>query len=150
MEPLEAEIVKIGINGYITTKLSFCNMISDFCDNVNADKNIVLDSIGSDKRIGNKYFKPGYSFGGPCFPRDTKALKQLIDENNINSDLLSVTTKYNELHIDFMVEKLFKQNEEIYIFENICYKEDSKIPIIEESAKLKIAEKLYKKRKNNN
>jgi len=122
-------------------------MISDLCDNINADKNIVLDSIGSDKRIGNKYFKPGYSFGGPCFPRDTKALKLLIEQNNINSDLLSATTKYNELHIDFMVEKLLKENREEYIFENICYKEDSKIPIIEESAKLKIAEKLYKKGK---
>ena len=122
-------------------------MISDLCDNVNADKNIVLDSIGSDKRIGNKYFKSGYSFGGPCFPRDTKALKQLIEQNNINGDLLSATTKYNELHIDFMVEKLLKENKDTHIFENICYKEDSKIPIIEESAKLKIAEKLYKKGK---
>ena len=147
MKPLESEIVKIGINGYITTKLSFCNMISDLCDNVNADKNIVLDSIGSDKRIGNKYFKPGYSFGGPCFPRDTKALKLLADQNDINSDLLSATTKYNEIHIDYMVEKLLKENKDTYIFENICYKEDSKIPIIEESAKLKIAEKLYKKGK---
>jgi len=122
-------------------------MISDLCDNINADKNIVLDSIGSDKRIGNKYFKPGYSFGGPCFPRDTKALKLLVEHNNINSDLLIATTKYNELHIEFMVEKLLKDNKDTYIFENICYKEDSKIPIIEESAKLKIAEKLFKKGK---
>ena len=148
MNPLESEIVKISINGYITTKLSFCNMISDLCDNVNANKNIVLDSIGSDKRIGNKYFKPGYSFGGPCFPRDTKALKLLIEQNNINTDLLQATTLYNELHIDFMVNNLLKQNKDKYIFENICYKENSKIPIIEESAKLKIAEKLYKKGKN--
>ena len=80
---------------------------------------------------------------------DIKTLKQLIDENNINSDLLIATTKYNELHIDFMVEKLLENRKE-YIFENICYKEDSKIPIIEESAKLKIAEKIHKKRKNNN
>jgi hypothetical protein len=46
-----------------------------------------------------------------------------------------------------MVEKLLKENKDTYIFENICYKEDSKIPLIEESAKLKIAEKLYKKGK---
>ena len=32
-----------------------------------------------------------------------------------------------------------------YIIENVCYKENSKIPIIEESAKLKIAETLVKK-----
>jgi hypothetical protein len=31
-----------------------------------------------------------------------------------------------------------------YIFSNVCYKDNSKIPIIEESAKLKIAERLVK------
>ena len=30
------------------------------------------------KEIGNKYFKPGHSFGGPCFPRDTLALSKYI------------------------------------------------------------------------
>ena len=42
MTPLEAEIVKISLNGFITTKLSFANMISDLCDNLGAKKNIVL------------------------------------------------------------------------------------------------------------
>ena len=36
------------------------------------------------------------------------------------------------------------ENKESYVIENICYKEGSNIPIIEESAKLKIAEKLVK------
>jgi hypothetical protein len=31
-----------------------------------------------------------------------------------------------------------------YVFSNVCYKDNSKIPIIEESAKLKIAERLVK------
>ena len=74
LTPLEAEITKISINGFITTKLSYANMVGDLCDNLNANKELVLNSIGSDSRIGTKYFKPGYSFGGPCFPRDTKAL----------------------------------------------------------------------------
>ena len=55
MKPIEAEIVKISINGYITTKLSFANMISDVCDRVGADKYCVLRAIGGDSRIGNKY-----------------------------------------------------------------------------------------------
>jgi UDP-glucose 6-dehydrogenase len=61
ISPLEAEITKITINGFITTKLSFANMISDVCDIIGANKEKVLDSIGSDSRIGNKYFRPGYS-----------------------------------------------------------------------------------------
>jgi len=144
LKPIEAEMVKISINGFITTKLSFANMISDVCDRLGADKNIVLKSIGRDSRIGNKYFNPGYSFGGPCFPRDTKALKQVIDSVNINSDLLDATTKYNEEHSLFQTNQLLKEGKEAYVIEDICYKEGSKIPIIEESAKLKIAKNLVK------
>lgn len=140
--PLEAEITKITINGFITTKLSFANMISDVCDNIGANKDKVLDSIGSDSRIGNKYFRPGYSFGGPCFPRDTRALALFVDQNNINNELLLSTTKYNNLHSEFLTKKLIDEGKEEYIIENVCYKEDSKIPIIEESAKLQIAKRL--------
>ena len=142
ISPLEAEITKITINGFITTKLSFANMISDVCDIIGANKEKVLDSIGSDSRIGNKYFRPGYSFGGPCFPRDTRALALFVDQNNINNELLLSTTKYNQLHSDFLTRKLLHENKEEYVIENVCYKEDSKIPIIEESAKLQIAKKL--------
>ena len=146
LTPLEAEIVKISINGFITTKLSFANMISDVCDNCGADKNKVLSSVGGDSRIGNKYFRPGYSFGGPCFPRDTVALKQFVDKMNIDSDLLTATTKYNNEHVKFQTNQLLEKNSEKEEFEftDVCYKENSKIPIIEESAILKIAENIAK------
>ena len=142
MTPLEAEIVKISINGYITTKLSFANMISDVCDISHANKNVVLKAIGNDSRISNRYFKPGYSFGGPCFPRDTRALKQYVEQCHINSNILTATTEYNQEHINFQVKQLLDLDLDVYRFENICYKENSKVKIIEESAKLKIAKKL--------
>ena len=65
-----------------------------------------------------------------------------VDQNNINNELLLSTTKYNNLHSDFLTQKLLDENKEEYVIENVCYKEDSKIPIIEESAKLQIAKKL--------
>lgn len=146
MPPLEAEIVKIGLNSFITTKISFANMVSDLCDNMGADKNVVLDSIGSDSRIGNKYFRPGYSFGGPCFPRDTKAFKQLMEQNDVCPDLLTATTKYNELHVLHNMNQILNMSSDgdEYLFTNVCYKENTRIPMIEESAKLKIAYELYK------
>lgn len=144
MTPLEAEIVKIGLNGYITTKISFANMLSDVCDKTGANKERVLDAIGSDSRIGTKYFKPGYSFGGPCFPRDTKALNLFVKNEGICSDILTATTKMNEEHIVFQAEQMYN-TQNTFMFSNVCYKENSKIPIIEESAKLKIACYLQKK-----
>jgi nucleotide sugar dehydrogenase len=160
MTPLDAEIVKISLNGFITTKISFANMISDLCDEIGGDKHRVLKAIGSDTRIGCKYFNPGLSFGGPCFPRDTKALKQLMDQNGIYSQLLQSTTEYNEEHNcryaaalvsnDDVIRKTAQKatgciiNGSEYMFTGVCYKEGSKIPLIEESAKLKIAEILVK------
>ena len=165
MTPLEAELVKISLNGFVTTKISFANMISDLCDQLGANKQTVLQAVGSDTRIGRKYFNPGLSFGGPCFPRDTKALKQLMDQNNIPSSILKATTEYNEEHNRRYAEYLASDNPVLkkvaeeatgvseeasgYLFQNVCYKEGSTIPLIEESAKLKIAEilvKEYKKR----
>lgn len=167
MTPTESEIVKISLNGFITTKISFANMISDLCDTIpNVNKSTVLEAIGSDSRIGTKYFRPGTSFGGPCFPRDTRALKQLMDQHSIQSNILKATTEYNEEHIQFQTQQLLSKNsfvsdkmkklltcsssnntdtEDHYTFNNVCYKDNSKIPIIEESAKLKIAELLAKK-----
>jgi len=142
LTPIEAETVKLALNSYITTKISYANMISDFCDKVGADKHKVLDSIGSDSRIGNKYFRPGYSYGGPCFPRDTKAMEQLLSQHGIESSILYATTSYNQYHIKFQVDQLYKENLDEYVFENVCYKENSRIPLIEESAKLKIAKEL--------
>ena len=163
MQPTEAEIVKISLNGFITTKISFANMISDLCDTLpNVNKSTVLEAIGSDSRIGTKYFRPGTSFGGPCFPRDTRALKQLMDQNGIQSNILQATTDYNNQHVVFQTEQLLSDDKTVfenmerlltchntdskshYVFSNVCYKDNSKIPIIEESAKLKIAERLVK------
>ena len=144
LTPIEAETVKLALNSYITTKISFANMISDFCDRVGADKHKVLDSIGSDSRIGNKYFRPGYSYGGPCFPRYTKAMEQLLRQNGIDAGILNATTSYNKSHIQFQVDQLYKENLKEHIFENVCYKENSRIPLIEESAKLNIAKGLVR------
>ena len=142
MTPLEAEITKISINGYVTTKISYANMLSDLCDTLGADKKVVLNAIGSDKRIGTKYFNPGNSYGGPCFPRDTLALKQLLEQNSVNSDLLKATHLYNQIHTEIIVKSLLKQNLDEYVIQNLCYKDNCKVPIIEESANLKIAKLL--------
>ncbi len=146
---LEAEIIKISVNGFITTKLSYANMISDVCDNCGANKDIVLNSIGKDSRIGNKYFNPGYSFGGPCFPRDTKALSKFINSYNIKPIISDASAEYNDYHIKFQAEQLLKQNNsETYLFRDVAFKEDTIVPIIEESAKLKIAKYLVNKGKH--
>ena len=67
-----------------------------------------------------------------------------MDQNNIVSDILTATTKYNQEHVLFQTTQLLKHNLDTYVIENVCYKDNSRIPLIEESAKLKIAKELVK------
>lgn len=153
LKPIEAEITKISLNGFITTKIAYANMIGDLCYSFNCDPKKVLESIGSDSRVGNKYFKYGYSYGGPCFPRDTKALSLILKKQNIYNDLIEATQSCNEKHTFFQVDQLVSSDDITFIrdltitnviIDGICYKGDSQIPIITESPKLKIALALSK------
>ena len=84
----EAELVKILINSYITTKITFANHIAELTDLIpGANPTIIAEAIGNDSRIGNKYLRPGLGFGGPCFPRDTRALKAFASQFGLSSDI---------------------------------------------------------------
>jgi len=144
MSPLDAEIVKIATNSFITTKISFANLLGDLCDKYGANKHIVSNAIGSDSRIGNKYFSPGFSFGGPCFPRDTDAFGLLIKNNNLNNCIIKATRDYNEYHVEVQAQTLLHQNLDFYVFEDVNYKDNCNVVILDESAKLKLAEYIVK------
>jgi len=136
MKLFEAEITKLAINCFITTKITYANLIGDFVSDKNYNPNIVLKAIGSDSRIGNKYFNYGYGFGGPCLPRDNKALLEYTKKYNFNFDICNINDKNNENHLLYQYEKL-KNSTEPIIFRYITYKNSS--DILEESQKLKLA-----------
>lgn len=78
MNWVNAELCKIAVNTYVTTKISYANMIADMCDHLDgADADVVTDALGADSRIGKKYIKGAIGYGGPCFPRDNKAFAAL-------------------------------------------------------------------------
>src|SRR5260370_7677152 len=73
MSIISAELAKISVNSYITMKISFTNQLRMIAEQFrNADIHSILEAIGSDSRIGQKYLRAGLSYGGPCFPRDNR------------------------------------------------------------------------------
>lgn len=142
MSLLEAEITKISINCYITMKITYANLLGDLCKSLDCNQSIVLNAIGSDTRIGNKYFNYGYGFGGPCLPRDNKALFNFTSNNknpNINFDICDIIDRNNKNHLLYQFDEL-KDNKEPIEFRYITYKETS--DILEESQKLLLAIRL--------
>jgi UDPglucose 6-dehydrogenase len=58
-----------------------------------ADIHTILDAIGSDSRIGQKYLKAGLSFGGRCFPRDNRLLAHTAKQSGVEAPLAEARTR---------------------------------------------------------
>lgn len=97
MNFVNAELTKIAVNTYVTTKISYANMIADMCDHLpGADADIVNLAVGADSRIGKKYLKSAIGYGGPCFPRDNKAFAALGRKLGARCDLAEATDRIND------------------------------------------------------
>lgn len=143
MSPLSAEITKLGTNCFLTTKISFANAIGDLAEKVGAETDLILSAIGSDSRIGKKYLNYGFGFGGPCFPRDNKALIKFGQDNDHRLLLSEATDEVNEQHLEFQFRQWMKIPEnEIIEFDHVTYKKGT--TILEEAQQLKLAVKLAK------
>jgi nucleotide sugar dehydrogenase len=143
MSRTEAELTKLSVNCYLTTKISYANMIGDIATRYNCDPNKVLNAVGSDSRIGNKYLKPGFGFGGPCFPRDNRALAKCADEVGIDAIISKATDEMNEKHLEYQIDEFIKKNpnrSKIIDIEYVTYKKES--VLLEESQQLKFVLKL--------
>jgi UDPglucose 6-dehydrogenase len=105
MNWINAEITKLAVNTYITTKISYANMLARLCEKLpEADANVVTDALGLDTRIGPKYLKGAVSYGGPCFPRDNRALAALAARVGASSGLAEATDLFNRAQIKSVAE----------------------------------------------
>jgi UDPglucose 6-dehydrogenase len=92
----EAEISKIAINSFVTTKISFSNQISEICESTpGTSAKKVLAAIGADSRIGRSYLSAGTGYGGPCFPRDNRAFRTYAYTIGVDADLSIATDAIN-------------------------------------------------------
>ena len=145
MSSTSAEITKIGLNCFLVTKIAYANMLGDICETMGAETNKILKAISDDTRVGAKFFKYGFGFGGPCLPRDARALAILAEENKCNSNIALAADEANKVHLTKQVAlatKKLKKKEKIQ-FETVTYKPES--VLIEESQQLKYAAELAKK-----
>jgi UDPglucose 6-dehydrogenase len=106
MDVTSAELTKYAANSMLATKISFMNDISNLCEIVGADINMVRRGIGSDSRIGNKFIYPGVGYGGSCFPKDVKALIKTSDEKGHSLEILKAVEDVNNRQKSVLFNKL--------------------------------------------
>jgi len=143
MNFVNAELAKIAINTYVTTKISYANMLAEMCDYLaGADVDIVTNAVGSDTRVGTKYLKGALGYGGPCFPRDNKAFSALGDKLGVRCDLTVATDNINNHQIARMlgiIEGAVTLKSKIAIL-GLSYKPDT--DVIDESQGVALATSL--------
>ena len=146
MNLLEAEVAKISLNTYITTKISFSNFLGLLCKKIDSSINIdkITNCIGQDKRIGNKYLKAGISYGGTCFPRDAQAMIKLAEKFKLNAHQIIANETINE-ESDEEIIKLINKTRKIKVaILGLSFKNNTSV--VEESLAFKIISKAKNKK----
>jgi len=140
MDRLSAELTKVSLNCYLTCKISFANMVGDLATSLGADPESILKAVGSDSRINNKFFRYGFGWGGPCFPRDTRAFIRLANNNQVPHDMCTASNSSNQSHLQFQIEQFLASGATEYVTDSVTYKKGT--IILEEAQQLEFALRL--------
>ncbi len=91
-----AEMIKYASNSFLATKISYANAIAKLSELTGADGLKVLEGLGMDSRINNKFLSPGAGYGGSCFPKDVQALISISREYGYDFGLLREVERINQ------------------------------------------------------
>jgi nucleotide sugar dehydrogenase len=131
MSTTAAEITKIAINCFLTTKISYANMLGDVLHHAGCGDEVstVLTAVGTDSRIGRKYLGYGFGYGGPCLPRDNRSFAAFAKKVGLEYNLGTVTDEINNQHAIFVCDYFEKmnQNKKPFYFDSITYKKGTDI-----------------------
>ena len=143
MNFVNAELTKLSVNTFVTTKISYANMLARICETLpGADVEVVTHALGADSRIGRKYLKGALGYGGPCFPRDNVAFSALARQNGVPATLAEATDAMNRQQVPRLAEMILSRLPEggIAGVAGLAYKPET--DVVDESQGLLLAKYL--------
>jgi len=108
MDLRSAEMTKYAANAYLATRITFMNEISNLCEVLGADVDMVRKGMGSDSRIGKRFLFPGVGYGGSCFPKDVQALARTAQEYRYPFPILNAVMEVNARQRVVLAEKIIR------------------------------------------
>jgi UDPglucose 6-dehydrogenase len=103
-----AELIRLGINAMLATRLSFINEMACLAERLDVDIDVVKRGIGSDPRIGRDYLEPGCGFGGPSFSDELIHYARTIHEELDTQGLIEAVIHINESQREILFRKLWR------------------------------------------
>ncbi len=114
-----AEMIKYICNGFHALKIAFANEMGTVCKRLGVDAEEVTKIFTADRRlnISPAYLKPGFAFGGPCLPKDLRALSYRVKELDLELPLLDLILPSNAQHLERAVDMILRlQKREVGLF----------------------------------
>jgi UDPglucose 6-dehydrogenase len=101
-----AELIKHASNSFLATKISYINAVSNLCEKVGADVQMVAKGMGLDRRIGPMFLNAGIGFGGFCFPKDLEAFYWISKQKGYDFSLLKAVKEVNDHQKGWIARKI--------------------------------------------
>lgn len=139
------EVFKFALNLALINKICLLNTLTEFCENYGAHIDFLAEVLKEDPRIaGEKMFKGGLGFGGPCFPVDARSFRKSQTEKNFDTSLIDAIIKINERQVDRTVQLIERMDEKKISVLGVTYKPN--VALTTESQALEITRRLSKER----
>jgi UDPglucose 6-dehydrogenase len=105
LTPTEAELTKIASNTHETMRVAFANMLLALCNEV-PEANVDRITEALTYRLGRRFFKGAVPYGGPCWPRDNRALAAFMDLVGVPSVLPNAVDRANIDHGHYVLRQV--------------------------------------------
>ena len=106
MDIASAEMAKYAANAMLATRISFMNEMANICERVGANVDSIRQAMALDSRIGSKFLYAGCGYGGSCFPKDVRAIRDFAIQSGYVSQILTAVDEVNVRQKEVLYEKL--------------------------------------------
>jgi UDPglucose 6-dehydrogenase len=105
-DPKSAIVTKLAANSFLACRVALINELARYCDAVDADIECVRTGLASDPRIGQLFLYAGPGYGGSCFGKDIRALRESAGEHGTDLSLIPAIEDSNNRHKLHMPKKI--------------------------------------------